>query len=600
MNCAAFVRDDRGAIMLIAVFLAIFGVGLLYYLIGVSASVLFREKMQDAADAAVLSTAIVHARGMNLIVLVNIIMAALLSVLVTVKLIETLAIIGVGIALGLSWVTMGGSLVAIPPLNTVRSSMQEVYETLKPDVFEALSALHDVSDGVRDATPGVALILAQADIESGATVPETHGVVFGTRRHSDLPVEDDEFSVLCGKAGGLPAQLAEQALKPLPGVSEVMGLLVSPMNSLASSLSQWFCGDGSGSPPAPYQQTIEHLFPRTEAAKACEDDASSGHLSDARGATNRKCTESHADEDAATPEKLTGECQRGHDCSLGGPYDAHVTLAREQCASDYPIQPLPHTYLYQIRAGEVEYEWNGKAWMRGEPVYQAPVAAETNNPPCGPAELHPAVAEGYNLTVHRNGNVADVLPVCSNEVAPTRIPKKEDGDVARTVRFTEVRHILGCKRQETKNIDLSDAERAGEGVSDKAPKRVLQKDDEGNSVTLGDENFQIRAILWSGKEAGAAEKMMRLTLWNQQNPDNPLSLIRPLGKYAVAQAEFFYDDNEPRSEWLWNMNWRARLRRFRLPTGGALDKFDEFCRQLPSGCGSIIDPVKKLGALMAH
>jgi hypothetical protein len=372
------------------------------------------------------------------------------------------------------------------------------------------------------------------------------------------------------------------------------------MNTLASQLSGWFCGDGSGSPPAPYQQTIEHLFPQTDAAKACEADNSSGHLSDAKGASNPKCNESHADEDAATPDKATGECQPGHDCSLGGPYDAHVTLARQQCASEYPNQPLPCVYAYQTRAGEVEYKWNGKVWIRGVPVYQSPVAASSNNPPCGPAVLHPVVAEGYNLAVHQNSNVADVLPVCSNEVAPTVVPEKEDADARRSVQFTEVRQILGCKRQEVKNIDLSDAQRAGQAGSDKAPKRVLQKDDNGNSVALGDENFQIRSILRGEAQPGTAEKVMNLALWNQDSPENPHSLIRPMGNYALAQAEFFYDDNQPRAEWMWNMNWRARLRRFRLPTGHALDKLDEFCAELPSGCGPIVDPLKKLGALMAH
>src|ERR1700690_1919722 len=130
-----FAKDDRGAIMLIAVFIAIFAVALLYYLIGISGTVLFREKFQDAADAAVLSSAIMHARAMNAIVLVNIIMAAVLSVLVTVKLIETVAIIGIGIASMLAWASFGASLLAIPPLHTVQSSMETAYNTLREPIF---------------------------------------------------------------------------------------------------------------------------------------------------------------------------------------------------------------------------------------------------------------------------------------------------------------------------------------------------------------------------------------------------------------------------------------------------------------------------------
>jgi hypothetical protein len=47
---------------------------------------------------------------------------------------------------------------------------------------------------------------------------------------------------------------------------------------------------------------------------------------------------------------------------------------------------------------------------------------------------------------------------------------------------------------------------------------------------------------------------------------------RDAGKVAVAQAEYFFShDGQQHSapqEWLWNMAWRARLVRFRLPEPG--------------------------------
>ena len=72
------VRDERGAIMLIGLLFAIFGVAMLYAAIGTAQSVLIAERIQDAADASVLSGAIMSARAMNLLVLLNIVMAALL------------------------------------------------------------------------------------------------------------------------------------------------------------------------------------------------------------------------------------------------------------------------------------------------------------------------------------------------------------------------------------------------------------------------------------------------------------------------------------------------------------------------------------------
>ena len=589
MKTTSLARNNRGAIMLIAVFFAIFAVGLLYYLIGISSSVLYREKIQDAADSAALSAAVMHARAMNLLVLINIIMAALLSVLVTLKLLETLAIIGIVLAAAAAWFTAGASLSAIPPLNTVRSSMSNAYSKLKSPIFDALQFLHETADAVQEVTPGAALALVEADLEARDNPPGTHGVTFPTELK--LPVEDDSFSELCGRAGEFPIELASDTLSPLPGVSEILDGLKSPMHDLTSSLSEWFCSDGSN-PPKPYPQQIKQSYPRTELTHECENEKSSGSMSDVQNATSPACEKSHADEAAAASDKDTGDCQAGHDCSLGGPYDAHVTLAREQC--DPSRAPAPFVYYYQVRKGQVTYRWTGKIWVRGEPIYQTPEAASSDRPPCGPAEMRPVIAEGYNKTVRKHDDVNEVLPVCSSEHEPTFFDRGAVG-TTKVVDFTEAIQILGCKRNETKPIDLSDAARAGDVGDDKSPKRVKE------SSTLGDESFQLRAVMRGSVPTGLPEKMMHLALWNQAEPSNPLSAFRELGNYSVAQAEYFYDGSKnPRSDWMWAMNWRARLRRFRVPTGDASNAINTACGELSGGCGVLLDQVKRLGALIVH
>ena len=30
-----------------------------------------------------------------------------------------------------------------------------------------------------------------------------------------------------------------------------------------------------------------------------------------------------------------------------------------------------------------------------------------------------------------------------------------------------------------------------------------------------------------------------------------------VGRFSFAQAEYFYDADQPKQEWLWHMNWRA-------------------------------------------
>lgn len=76
----ALASDQRGAIMVIGIFIATMLVGILYYVWGIGGALLFRERMQDAADASAFSAAVVHARGMNILVLLNIIMCALAAI----------------------------------------------------------------------------------------------------------------------------------------------------------------------------------------------------------------------------------------------------------------------------------------------------------------------------------------------------------------------------------------------------------------------------------------------------------------------------------------------------------------------------------------
>ncbi len=75
-------RDERGAILVAGVFVSAFLVGALYMLIGASTAMQHGERMQDAADSAAFSTAQMHAKGMNLIVLNNMVKVGALATIV--------------------------------------------------------------------------------------------------------------------------------------------------------------------------------------------------------------------------------------------------------------------------------------------------------------------------------------------------------------------------------------------------------------------------------------------------------------------------------------------------------------------------------------
>lgn len=85
-------EDQRGAIMIAGVFMCGILCGFLWYLIGIGNAILYRESLQDSTDALAFTGAVFHAHGMEIIVLLNLIMTALVAVLVILRAIETILI----------------------------------------------------------------------------------------------------------------------------------------------------------------------------------------------------------------------------------------------------------------------------------------------------------------------------------------------------------------------------------------------------------------------------------------------------------------------------------------------------------------------------
>ncbi len=597
--------DERGAMALVTVFFAVFAVGMLYAFVGSVEAVLFRERMQDAVDSAALSGAVMHARSMNFIVLVNMVMAALLAILIAIKLAETLAIIGMIIAAVLAWPTFGASLAAIPVLKPVQEALHDAYDSLKGPVDTALEGLHTLSSAVQAGAVVAAELQAQSDLEKHWKPPVKFGAVIG-RVELTLPLEDDSFGVLCEHGGETAAELALLPLDPVfdavPPFAKAKGALVSATGEMTGAMQSWFCGGSNDHAPT-FERTVERAYPRFAANDLCEDtNAPPEESADA-------CSEASRFDEDSTPDKDTGKCRAGTNCSIGGPYEQRVAAARVQC--DPQTQPTPFFYWYQLRQGHVRYLWNVNHWERQEPTYDPPTvyppdlehAPSTTRPPCGPPRTNRVYADGYNVTVRRASDVNEVLPVCSTEQPPLAAPlitRGTDPDepiYSAPITFTEVTHILGCK----KNVQVSlgggdDTPPQSDGDS-RSPKRVLA------GVDLGAEDFQIRGFVVGDFDAGSASRLVRLSLFGRRAPEQPLGELRALGNVAVAQTEYFYDGAEGRDAWMWNMKWRARLKRFKVPESGALDGLTGACgagEGGETGCGALGDVLGRLGDLIAH
>ncbi len=241
----SLLKDERGAIMVMGVFMAVLLVGMIYYVSGIGETVLYRERMQDAADAGAFGAAVMHARGMNIIALLNMVMAAVLAVLVALKIIEALltaaTLIAAGICAGCGpycGYCCDVCLGPLPALELGREYVSSTIDAVEPTIQNIVSISHSVAVGVREGMP----IAAQAKVvEYGVyTYNEPTRAGFMYPLIESLPVEDDDSDLLCRKAGEQAAVIALPPLARWP-----VRMFVSPATGwLAGTFSSHFCGEG--------------------------------------------------------------------------------------------------------------------------------------------------------------------------------------------------------------------------------------------------------------------------------------------------------------------------------------------------------------------
>lgn len=279
-------HDSRGAVLLIAVFMSAFLVGALWYIIGIGDAAIYRQYLQDGADATAFGSAVYHARGMNIIALINLVMAAVLMVLVAFKIGQLLlaaaniasCLIGAflnpvcnlttaaqapyanlvmrveqivdkilrvlyqtsnAVAIGMPWVAEGKALIVSKEYKPSMDGGFMVSISLVPGpVEQAIGGLVSSKKPAADpATPG-----GPATPPAGATKkPSKDGMRWG------LPVQDDEYSNLCKRAAKNVTHLVFLPFKALPGIGGLAGAVEKFASGVVSSIvgffSGYFCGD---------------------------------------------------------------------------------------------------------------------------------------------------------------------------------------------------------------------------------------------------------------------------------------------------------------------------------------------------------------------
>jgi hypothetical protein len=550
--------------MLIGLFMGVFLVAALAYVVGIGEAIAQREGVQDAADAAAFSAAVLHARGMNVIALVNMVMAALLAILIALKLVEALCAIAIAlIALGAFF--LEPALVAqIPEVEGLREQVRAAHDALEPDIESALEALHVLARGIRVVVPAAAQLRTIELISAQYRHRAVLGVVLPTQ--AALPTEDAPFAQLCDHASGYVGGLVGLALDRV--VPRAVARDVADATAdLARDASDWYCGDAGGDPARTHvRRIVQH--PTLPARAACiAYDANRPGYDPVEH--QRLCRRAQEDESASRPDSRTGACVDR--CAADGPYAQRVELARRECAPDEASRFTSFSWVE--RAVEREYVFRHGAWRvaRERVVAGSTRRRRSTLPPCG--DVHAAIGKDWNAQVHATGSDR-IQPVCSSEDAPER--RGAEGETFGPVRGLEVLHILGCSEDAVLQRDVARDPKSlrDDAEHSRSPQALV------SGAELGEAPFQLRAYVLGASSRANVERILDVASWGTLARSAEfgaeharLAALLDTSRSAFAQAEYYYAVRDggaaERASYLWNMRWQARLRRFRLPEAPA-------------------------------
>lgn len=322
------LRDDqRGAIMVVGVFMAIvMGAGI-FYIIGTGEAIIYRQRVQDGADAVAFTAAAIHAKGMNIIVLLNLIMAALVTVLVAMKVIDLLNNIATPLATGICAASLGTAFLAcayapvggwlMGVLRTAIPTYENVF--MKPALF----ALSTAQTGIAIGTPWVALVKSRGVGDKYKPLADNSFIVspsmlpYVPPGKLGLPVKYGDYKDLCKKAGenigevfGFLPNFVAQGVKAFGGM-------------VTSAFSGYFCGDlvgGGFNQAADLLPTAEELLDKikqqcNETAKSQGDEFDKQKcIDDAEKQANDSLKQSK--ENTTSSPVFTGNAQKA--ASFGG------------------------------------------------------------------------------------------------------------------------------------------------------------------------------------------------------------------------------------------------------------------------------------------
>ncbi len=194
------------------VFVSAFLVGALYMLIGASTAMQHGERMQDAADSAAFSTAQMHAKGMNLIALNNMVKVGALATLVA------HASIPIGASRTIRWISRRrwrrrayGWL--RPWLAIIGARAAAKYASSAYELRQVINAADRSQRVFRDRLPLIAEQVVNDEFQSTYDAPVQSFFVSPVR---EMPLDFETLPQMCGRMRPYAESINKRAFRNIP------------------------------------------------------------------------------------------------------------------------------------------------------------------------------------------------------------------------------------------------------------------------------------------------------------------------------------------------------------------------------------------------
>lgn len=189
--------DKRGAVMVTGLFMSCFLIGSLWFVMGIGDTLVFRDKMQEAADVGAFSSAALHAKGMNFISLCNLVLLAAVTIHIILGIIHdillAICIVSLGFGCG-AWIKFRKVYTGYFKVLKVAGKAIHVGELVASYAYPAIGFIEGAKMGQKYGNDRYTDQVTVLPL-SVSLVP---GVVMGSKREG-LPVEAKPMNYLCEK-----------------------------------------------------------------------------------------------------------------------------------------------------------------------------------------------------------------------------------------------------------------------------------------------------------------------------------------------------------------------------------------------------------------